>query len=628
MITIATNLRDPGAVLLSTDSPGTDAGAWSRIRGSVQRGITGGNETTMSVSLDVFVSELQVLREVRTQFNAKLTFDNDVRQILNKMGNERLSRENVALKLNLESTEKIADDLAASHFLRELRSFQLANLSRLIALPHGADFSVPGAGKTTVALANFALHRRKGIVSQLLVVAPVTAFETWREEATACFEKPPVLSIHTLGSAIPATTDILLTNYHRLSGDYATLRSWVSRRSTQIVLDEAHRMKRGRRGVHGRAALDLAFSAARRDILTGTPTPQGANDLVPLITYLYPGQERQILPSGAFDPSKALDETVLKQSNQAVTRFFVRTRKRDLDLPPTKIKSVVCPMPPLQRAIYEAIVGKYRGQFQMAIHDRHQLRRLGRVVMYLLEAASNPHLLPAGSTPDDPVPFHHPPMPIHGDEPLMQLLQSYGTYERPWKYDFVKMQVKTAHAQGKKTLIWTNFVRSISFMAADLVEFSPAIVHGGIPPADVAPRDALRTREQELNRFRNDPKCAVLLANPATAGEGISLHHWCHHAIYVDRTFNAGHFLQSQDRIHRLGLAPNTETTFTLLISEGTVDTTVDSRLGMKVKALALLLDDPDLVRISLPTEDPDDDQGSPTFDDDSAAVCHHLDGV
>ena len=26
------------------------------------------------------------------------------------------------------------------------------------------------------------------------------------------------------------------------------------------------------------------------------------------------------------------------------------------------------------------------------------------------------------------------------------------------------------------------------------------------------------------------------------------------HAIYLDRTFNAGHFLQSQDRIHRLGL--------------------------------------------------------------------------
>jgi hypothetical protein len=31
------------------------------------------------------------------------------------------------------------------------------------------------------------------------------------------------------------------------------------------------------------------------------------------------------------------------------------------------------------------------------------------------------------------------------------------------------------------------------------------------------------------------------------------LHKVCQNAIYVDRTFNAAHFLQSEDRIHRLG---------------------------------------------------------------------------
>jgi hypothetical protein len=149
-----------------------------------------------------------------------------------------------------------------------------------------------------------------------------------------------------------------------------------------------------------------------------------------------------------------------------------------------------------------------------------------------------------------------------------------------------------------------------------------------VPGQDSAPTSAsTRTREGELDRFRNDPNCYVLLANPAAAGEGVSLHHWCHHAIYLDRTFNAGHFLQSQDRIHRLGLAPGTLTRFTLLVSSTSIDETVDGRLRDKVSALSLLLDDPGLVRIALPTEDEDGRDGAsePAFQDDLAAVRDHI---
>ena len=44
----------------------------------------------------------------------------------------------------------------------------------------------------------------------------------------------------------------------------------------------------------------------------------------------------------------------------------------------------------------------------------------------------------------------------------------------------------------------------------------------------------------------------VFVANPAAAAESISLHEVCDHAIYIDRTYNAGQFMQSRDRIHRL----------------------------------------------------------------------------
>jgi SNF2 family DNA or RNA helicase len=160
-------------------------------------------------------------------------------------------------------------------------------------------------------------------------------------------------------------------------------------------------------------------------------------------------------------------------------------------------------------------------------------------------------------------------------------------------------------------------------LAKYLEKYEPAIVHGGVPPEDAAPPNTV-TREAELKRFREDDNCRVLLANPAAMGEGVSLHHWCHHAIYLDRTFNAGQFLQSQDRIHRLGLSDSTITRFTILVSENTIDDSVDGRLREKVTALGHLMDDPGLVQVALP--EPDEGSfGPPAYADDMEAVLAHL---
>ena len=92
----------------------------------------------------------------------------------------------------------------------------------------------------------------------------------------------------------------------------------------------------------------------------------------------------------------------------------------------------------------------------------------------------------------------------------------------------------------------------------------------------------------------------------------------------MDRTFNAGHFLQSQDRIHRLGLAQDVVTRFTLLMSAGSIDDSVDGRLAEKVSALSLLMDDPGIVQIALPSAD-EGSGGTPAFDDNYQAVAAHI---
>ena len=136
-----------------------------------------------------------------------------------------------------------------------------------------------------------------------------------------------------------------------------------------------------------------------------------------------------------------------------------------------------------------------------------------------------------------------------------------------------------------------------------------------------------RTAPRELHKFRHDPECFVLLSNPATLGEGVSLHQTCHDAVYVDRDFSAGRFLQSLDRIHRLGLPPDTITTITVLVAEKTIDELVEQRLATKLDFLGTILDDPAVLELADLQEEAT--LGSAGMNDaDLAALAELLRGV
>ena len=192
-------------------------------------------------------------------------------------------------------------------------------------------------------------------------------------------------------------------------------------------------------------------------------------------------------------------------------------------------------------------------------------------------------------------------------------MRHYGGLEVPRKIEKLVALVDENVRLGRKTIVWSNIVAVLRDLhERTLKPYDPAIVYGGVPSG--GEEVAWRTREKEIRKFRSDPNCWVLVANPAATSEGVSLHHECHDAVYVDRTFNAGHYLQSVDRIHRLGLEPGTETRITFLVSVSTIDETVDQRVSQKSRALSDMLSDPQLVEMSLPDEeltgewiDPDD---------------------
>jgi hypothetical protein len=160
-------------------------------------------------------------------------------------------------------------------------------------------------------------------------------------------------------------------------------------------------------------------------------------------------------------------------------------------------------------------------------------------------------------------------------------------------------------ADGKKVLIWTIFTPTLRRLNGLLAHHNPALIYGEIGGGD---EDDPKSRKGNLARFKNDPSCRVMIANPAAAAEGISLHMHCHDAIYVDRSYNATHFLQSIDRIHRLGLPQDVVTTVYVIQNRlpaglGSIDVSVSRRLGQKIRAMEALLEDPDLNDLALDEE-------------------------
>ncbi|MFE1878920.1 DEAD/DEAH box helicase [Streptomyces diastatochromogenes] len=478
------------------------------------------------------------------------------------------------------------EELLGPAWRADLTTFQRRDIAKLLSLRHGANFSVPGAGKTRVGLAVFQALRHRHSVERLLIVGPKSCYESWLFENATCLDDP--LRMEVFSRNIDPSADSLVVNYESLKTEATVTRlgQWLAARPSMLLLDEAHRMKLGAEGTYGSACLALGPRSRHRLILTGTPAPNGVKDLENLFGFVWPGHGRQKV-------TQAVAGGDLAKASQVLRPLFTRTTKGELGLPPVSTRLVSVPMPPLHQEVYEALIGRFSAR---AAGSEGDFQTLGKIIVYMLMAATSPALLAVGTTKHEPLSYQVPPLSVPEGTPLFALMRDLPSYEMSPKYRETLAIVNENAKRGRKTLVWSTFIRSLNTLARILGEFSPAVVHGGTQDLD---------RQAEIDRFRNDPDCMVLLSNPATLGEGISLHHHCHDAVYVDRDFAAGRFLQSLDRIHRLGLGQETETRITVLSSEETIDGIVAQRLNDKLQFMGRILDDPAVQQLADLDEEP-----------------------
>lgn len=539
---------------------------------------------------------LPTIAKLQKRLAFKLVADDSIKPLIEVFQRQfkeaRKLQNTLVLKVPEEQIDERLESKGFDLEKRRLKPFQKRDLARLLSLSNGANFSVPGAGKTTVTFALHLLTRTPD--THLLVVGPRSSFGAWKNIINECMYEDAAGNaaepFTILQGGEQLITDELNSGKQRfvISYDQAiriphVLTNYLMQNRVHLVLDESHRMKAGYDSLRGSLLLNLASFPIRRDILSGTPMPQSSHDMQSQLDFLWPGVGLGNRISRGEPPKDVLGN------------LFVRTTKKELGLKRPKRSFIHVPMSNPQLALYSILREKVLAQKSLLSKKNVEgLMHMRTSVVRLLQASVNPTLALTKVIDD-----------IDKEKSSVIVSQLLENPISP------KMQaainIARDNAQKKeKTLIWTIFRDTIDLLEEQLADLNPMVLHGGISSGD---ENDIETREARIKRFHEDPTCHVIIANPAAVSEGISLHTVCHNAVYVDRNYISTQYLQSIDRIHRLGLDPGTDTFIYILQSKapkelGSIDYSVSRRLATKIRAMQELLDDADLHEIALDEEE------------------------
>lgn len=502
---------------------------------------------------------------------------------------------------------------------RKLYPLQLLSAFHMTFSQNSCNFAVPGAGKTSIVYGAYAYLKQlpkedPRHIDKLLVIGPLSSFAPWENEYEECFGKE-VVSQRLSGDP---TISRERKEEHLYSGNPAELTlifhggvrnlqqeiiDFLKTNSTMVVVDEAHRIKNPD-GVWGRSAVEISKEARSRVILTGTPVPNGYEDLYNLYQFIYPFKFKSIL---GFHYANLLDMTSnsspdserVKNFTENISPFFIRIKKKDLDLPPKEEKIIEVEMNVRQREIYDFIEAEYIQSFKTnpggSVKDVLNRAKLIR----LRQASTNPALLskplkdslinnPELGEVDPNVKYTSYSDEFLDDSEFFHQILNYKDQETPQKFiDTKKVIEENVLSKNEKVIIWTIFIQNAKELQSYLLE-------SGIQSRLLIGETAQSERESIISKFNNPDNLdfQVVIANPFAVAESISLHKGCHNAIYLERDYNCSNFLQSKDRIHRVGLPKDQVTNYYYIISRNSIDGVIDQRLQTKIKRMEAIIDE------------------------------------
>ena len=471
------------------------------------------------------------------------------------------------------------ETIVSRELYRPLREQQMWSAFYMHQMEKSANFSVPGSGKTSMIYGVFAYLTAPEVnkVDKIVMIGPKNAFLSWKLEFEENFgdkKNLKVLDIHQEEGAEvqlrinSGDKNVILVNYESLAKYESALQDILDDR-TILVFDEVHKVK-GIQSKRAQVAKRISEKPRYKFVLTGTPIPNNYQDIYNFLNILY-AEEYKMFFNFQINFLKNPNQSEVIQINEKLYPFFWRTNKKQLQVPqsnPDEIIKVIATDD--EQSIIDLLYRKY-GHSPFVLYIR------------LIQASTNPELLLKAIDAieiygEEEVGEWHNNFisdPIVFSEEEVSIIRQNATTS---KYQAAIELAEELNEDNKQTIIWCMFVNTIDKVYRDLsaLGIKAAVIYGSTPQEE---------RDTIIGKFKNN-EIEVLITNPHTLAESVSLHKTCHDAIYLEYSFNLTHMLQSRDRIHRLGLPSDQYTQYYYFMLEGQEEkrNTIDEKVYVRLK--------------------------------------------
>lgn len=443
---------------------------------------------------------------------------------------------------------------------------QLDNIKFHLARDKSADLSEMGTGKCLISLSKIDILRRQNLIKYTLIICPKSVMPVWEAEIKKHSDLTYILLEGSLKNKIQLlATDfnIYIITYDAIPGRKRTLgillHFLLYKRFGMVVLDEFTYVK-NYSALRTKVITSLCDTIKYSISLSGTPITNSLESVITLYRIMDSGasfgknyfaaRNHLFINHGYTFPDWHLREDKKEEFKRRLFFNAVRLLKKDcLDLPPKIFTERYAELVGITKNVYKKIAeellkelilpeGKVKIQNSLV-----KLTKLSQLSGGFLYTDNNPQLFP-----DNP------------------------------KLDLLKEVIEEIPPEDKIIIFakWTQDIANI----AKLLE-----AHN-IPFVTI--QGKTRDRATPINDFMNTDK-RILLSQVTVGAYGLNLIK-ANYVIYYSLGFSVIEFLQSQDRIHRVGQTK--PCVYISLLCKDSIDTYIYQSLKGNIDIAKSLLDE------------------------------------
>jgi SNF2 family DNA or RNA helicase len=479
-------------------------------------------------------------------------------------------------------------------FKLDMFDHQKRALAFSLSLPSSALFLETGTGKTFVALANIETRIKAGQIKSALIIAPQSILQTgWLADCHKFTSLRPII-VHPSYDKTPWVCPFCRKSFYRLSKAHAqehydelndirelvgdrrrtksetddlyrfvetpnefrwnelrtledkvsasgfdvwitspeylglNLEAFMAKKWDMVVLDEATVIK-NHSAARTKAIHKIAWRTRYRLALTGSPVTNSLQDMWSIMYFVdqsLGGNYREFREKYFFQPSAKFhpyfwvpndgsEEEIVEATANRCLRI---TKAECLDLPPRTEVIRNVSMSVEGRRHYKSL---HEEMFTILDDGSEVTTKMKQVQLRKLHQVSNGFLIENLESGDKNLHI------IDQVPPKVREIQS----------------IMDELSRNQKVVIWAVYRQDYAFLLDGLKRYHPVYINGATNSSHI-PRI--------VETFRDDPTCRIMIAHPQSCKFGHTWT-WANTCIYYTWDHSVESFLQSRDRIYRIG---------------------------------------------------------------------------